>query len=205
MNTYFGSHKKSVTRTFRIKREWDEVLKEEAERQGVSVSVLLNYLCRKYSLYTRWTDRYNNINISQQAFREILNAASTERLAEAGTKSGATDFINTINAFGFAADYNSFVNVVTELLGGPDYARWFRCFHHKHGNNDIFQLQHDLGYRWSTYIGNYLNSGLESLTGIEVEPLIRDYSVTLEVNLPRIDPIPKTRKSSQIITLGIKR
>ena len=189
-----SSRQKTVTRTFRIRREWDEILQEEAETQGLSVSVLLNQMSRKYSRYSRWADRYNDVNLSQQALREILKAASLEKLADAGKKSGATDFINTVNAIGLKNEYDSFVYMVTDFLGGHDYARWFRCFHHQHGDTDIFHLQHDLGYGWSTFISNYLTSGLKSLTGIEPETQVRDYSVNIQVNLPRIEPLEKAQK-----------
>ena len=141
----FGKRKKTITRTFRIRNEWDSVLQEEAARQGVSVNVLLNKLLRKYSLYSRWTSRNNAVSFPQLTLREILKTVQVESLAEAGTKSGALDAINIVNSMGLALNYESFVYLITEHLGGPNFARWFQCFHHTQGNKDIFHLQHDLG------------------------------------------------------------
>jgi len=180
-----GTRKKTITRTFRIRKEWDTVLQEEAERQGVSVNVLLNKLLRKYSLYSRWSDRNNDISFPQQTLREILKTVNVESLAEAGTRCGALDAINIVNAMGLALNYDSFVYLITEHLGGPHFARWFHCFYHTQGNKDIFHLQHDFGHGWSVYLEKYLLSFLRSMTDMDAKTRIYDYAVTLEVTRPK--------------------
>lgn len=177
--------KRTITRTFRIKQELDDVLQEEAARQGISVNVLLNKLLRKYSLYSRWTERNNNVNLSKQTLREILHSIQIEKIEEAGTKSGSLDAINIVNAMGLAQEYDSFIYLITEHFGGPDFARWFHCFYHKQGNKDIFHLQHDLGRGWSVYLEKYIISFLHALADVEVNTRIYDYAVTLEVERPR--------------------
>jgi hypothetical protein len=181
----FGKRKKSITRTFRIRQEWDSVLMEEAARQGVSVNVLLNKLLRKYSLYSRWSNRNNDASFSQRTLREILKTVQVESLAEAGTKSGALDAINIVNSMGLALNYESFVYLITEHLGGPHFARWFQCFHHTQGNKDIFHLQHDLGHGWSVFLKKYILSFLRSMTDTEATTRIYDYAITLEVTRPK--------------------
>jgi hypothetical protein len=183
--------KKTITRTFRIRGEWDDVLQEEAHRQGVSVNVLLNKLLRKYSLYQRWADTNNDMNLPQQTLRAILEIAPVEKLAEAGTRSGASDAINVVNAMGLNFDYDSFVYLMTEHLGSPYFARWFHCFHHTQGNMDIFHLQHDLGRGWSIYLERYILAYLRSMTNIDAKTRVYDYAVTFEVTRPRSKPLEK--------------
>ena len=185
----FGKSKKTITRTFRIREEWDNVLQEEAARQGVSVNVLLNKLLRKYSLYSRWSDRNNDTSFSPQTLREILKTVQVESLAEAGTKSGALDAINIVNSIGLTLDYDSFVYLITEHLGGPHFARWFQCFHHTQGNKDIFHLQHDFGHGWSVFLERYILSFLRSMTDTDAKTRIYDYAVTLEVTRPKTKSI----------------
>jgi hypothetical protein len=185
--------KKTITRTFRIRTEWDDVLQEEAERQGVSVNVLLNKLLRKYSLYSRWADRNNDLSLPQLTLREVLKTIPVERLAEAGSKSGALDAINIVNSMGLPLDYDSFVYLVTEHLGGPHFARWFQCFHHTQGNTEIFHLQHDLGRGWSIYLEKYILAYLKSLTNTDAKTRVYDYAVTFEVTRPRSNPLEKPR------------
>ena len=63
-------------------------MQEEATRQGISVNVLLNRFLRKYSLFSRWSERNNDVLLPPQTFREIIGTVQVEKLAEAGTKSG---------------------------------------------------------------------------------------------------------------------
>jgi len=189
----FGTRKKTITRTFRIRNEWDSVLQEEAARQGVSVNVLLNKLLRKYSLYSRWSNRNNDTSFSQRTLREILKTVQVESLAEAGAKSGALDAINIVNSMGLTLNYESFVYLITEHLGGPHFARWFQCFHHTQGNKDIFHLQHDLGPKWSVFLEKYILSFLRSMTDTEATTRVYDYAITLNVTRPKSKPTENPR------------
>jgi len=189
----FGTRKKTITRTFRIRNEWDSVLQEEAARQGVSVNVLLNKLLRKYSLYSRWTDRNNAVSFPQLTLREILKTVQVESLAEAGAKSGALDAINIVNSMGLTLNYESFVYLITEHLGGPHFARWFQCFHHTQGNKDIFHLQHDLGPKWSVFLEKYILAFLKSITDTEATTRVYDYAITLNVTRPKSKPTENPR------------
>jgi hypothetical protein len=184
----FGTHKKTITRTFRIREDWDRVLQDESTRQGVSVNVLLNKLLRKYSLYSRWTDRNSDASFPRQTFREILKTVQVESLAEAGTRCGAFDAVNIVNSLGLVLSYDSFIYLVTEHLGGPNFARWFQCFHHTQGNNDVFHLQHGLGIEWSTFLEKYVLSFLQSMTDAEATTRVYDYAVTLTVKRPKSKP-----------------
>ena len=187
-SNHFKERKKTITRTFRIRQEWDNVLQTEAARQGVSVNVLLNKILRKYSLYSRWDDRNNDITLPKRTLNEILNNVQAKDLAEVGSKSGALDVINLVNALGLPMEYASFVYLVTEHFGGPNFARWFQCFHHTHGNKDIFHLQHGFGREWSVFLEKYVLSFLQPMTDTDAKTRIYDYAVTLELTRPKTTP-----------------
>jgi hypothetical protein len=180
-----NKRKKTITRTFRLRQQWDATLQDEASRQGVSVNVLLNKILRKYSLYSRWNERNNDVTLSQPTLREILGTTQEEQLAKIGAETGTLDAINLVNAMGMPMEYDTFVYLITEHLGGPDFARLFHCFHHTHGNNDIFHLQHDLGPKWSIFLGKYVTSVLRTITDAEAKTRTYDYAITLEVTKPR--------------------
>jgi len=190
---HFDKRKKTITRTFRIRQEWDNVLQKEAARQGVSVNVLLNKILRKYSLYSRWDDRNKDVTLPQRTLSEILNNVQVEDLAEVGTRSGALDAINLVNAMGLPMEYDSFVYLMTEHFGGPNFARWFQCFHHTQGNKDIFHLQHGFGHEWSVFLEKYILSFLRSITDTDAKTRIYDYAVTLELTRPKSNPIQNTQ------------
>jgi hypothetical protein len=188
---HFDMRKKTITRTFRIRKEWDDVLQEEAARQGVSVNVLLNKILRKYSHYSRWADRNSDMSLPQQTLREMIRTVPEERLAEAGNRSGASDAINITNAIGLTANYDSFVYLTTEYFGGPHFSRWFQCFYHTQGNTDIFHLQHNLGHGWSAYLEKYVLAYLKSMTDTDATIRVYEYAVTLEVTRPKSTPLER--------------
>jgi len=164
------------------------VLQEEAERQGVSVNVLLNKLLMKYALYSRWSNRSNDATLPRRTLRELLKAVPADKLAEAGAKTGALDAVNIINTMGLAPNYDSFVYLITEHFGGPNYARWFHCFHHTQGSKHIFHLQHDLGPEWSSFLEKYVLALLHSVTNADAKTRVYDYAITLEVTRPKPKP-----------------
>jgi len=175
---------KTVTRTFRIRADWENILQEEADRQGVSVNVLVNIILRKYALFDRWARNYNVISLTQRTFHELINEVSTERLGLIGEKSGSSDAENILNLMGLPQNYDSFVQLVSEHFGGSDLAMWFICYRHSHENSDVFHLQHNLGPRWSAYLQKYLLSFLRSFK-LDGEAKVYDYAVNLKVSKPR--------------------
>jgi hypothetical protein len=181
MNLAKNTRKRTITRTFRISREWDDVLQEEAQRQGVSVNVLLNKILRKYSLFSRWIDRNSDIILPQRNLREIINIIPTKTLSEMGTNSGVSGVNDILNMMGCQKNYDSLNYLLTEHYGGPNFARWFTCFHNTQGTKDIFHLQHNLGRGWSVYIDNYILAFLKSLEKVDAETKVYDYAVTLKV------------------------
>jgi hypothetical protein len=180
-STRFKERQRTTTRTFRIRAEWDDVLQEEAERQGVSVNVLVNKILRRYALFTRWADKGGVMSFTQLMFRRILEELSDERLARAGTTSGPSDVLDIINMLGLPVNYDSFIYLLSEHLGGSDFCRWFTCFHHIQRDEDVFHLQHNLGRGWSIYLENYLLSSLRPVIKGDAESKIYDFAVNLKV------------------------
>ncbi|MCW4045824.1 MAG: hypothetical protein NWE94_09955 [Candidatus Bathyarchaeota archaeon] len=179
-----GKRQKTVTRTFRIRTAWDELLRDEAEKQGVSVNVLVNLIFRRYALFDRWVRGYNAITLNQQVFRELIDRLSEEKLVSAGEKSGPVDVQNTLDIMGLPSSYDSFTYLVSKHLGGSDCAMWFTCCHHSQDNSDVFHLQHNFGRGWSIFLQSYFLSYLKNLK-VNCETKIYDFAVNLKVNRPR--------------------
>jgi hypothetical protein len=125
------------------------------------------------------------MSLTQRGLREILSAVNVDRLDQAGTKAGGLDAINIVNAMGLPLEYDSFIFLITEFLGGPSFARWFQCFYHQQGTKDVFHLQHDFGNEWSVFLEKYLIAFLGAIINTEVTTRVYDYAVTLTVTRPR--------------------
>ena len=68
-----SKRKKTITRTFRIKDDYDLILHEEAKRQNISVNVLMDKIIRRFVLFDRFKDRINIINLPNRTFKEKPN------------------------------------------------------------------------------------------------------------------------------------
>jgi hypothetical protein len=174
--------KKTITRTFRINEEWNNILSEEAEKQGISVNVLVNLIFRRYARFDRWTRDHKVISLTQDSFREIIRGIPTVKLAKTGEFRGAPAIQSIIDVMGLPANYESFAFLVPNFFG-RGYALWFSCHCHFRENRDIFHLQHDLGGEWSVFLQNYFGSYLKTLK-IEYETKVYDYALNLTVHRP---------------------
>lgn len=179
-----GKRQKTVTRTFRIRAEYDDVLRKEAERRGISVNVYMNLILRRCASFDSLARGYNVISLTKRAFRGFLESIPLEHLAQAGEKTGSKDVQNILGMIGLPSNYDSFSYLVTRHFGGPDCAMWFSCYRHFHENSDVFHLQHDLGRGWSVYLHKYFLSYLKTLK-IDCETKVYDYAVNIRVPRPR--------------------
>jgi len=178
------SKKKTVTRTFRISAEWDDLLKKEAEKEGISVNVLMNLILRRYTHVGRLAQGNNLICLTKTTFRKILEGIPLEQLILAGKNTSLKDFPHILGMLGITSDYDSFVYLVSRHFGGPNCAMWFCCYHHTQKNSDTFHLQHDLGRKWSLYLQEYFLSYLKTLK-IEPETKVYDNALNIKVHRPR--------------------
>ena len=65
-----------------------EALQEDSKVQNVSVNTLLNQLLLTYVNYDRPMKRFQGVKLSASTFRYVLQAASEETLAKAGSLAG---------------------------------------------------------------------------------------------------------------------
>jgi hypothetical protein len=170
--------KETVTRTFRIDAELDDVLEREAERQGISVNHLVNSIFQRYALCDRLARSSNFISMTKHAFREILKGISLEHLAEAGENTGSKDIQDVLDMLGLPSDYDSFTYLIANHFGGPNCAMWFNCYRSFKQNRVLLHLQHDLGREWSVYLQNYFLSYLKTLK-VDCETTAYDYAVNI--------------------------
>ena len=180
-----SKRKKTITRTFRIKDDYDLILHEEAKRQNISVNVLMDKIIRRFVLFDRFKDRINVINLPNRTFKEIFQHVPEDQLSKQGEKFGSLDAIDFFSSLGYPRNYDTFIYLISEHFGSPKFARWFQCFHHTLESQDLFHLQHNLGRKWSIFIDQYLRTILKKIVNTKVDSKIYDFAVTLKVSRPK--------------------
>ena len=170
--------RKTVGRSFRIAKEWLNVLTEEAEKQGVSVNSLLNRLLQQYA-YLRYMLRYGAITLTSKGFSGILECCPENKIRENGRNAGSTITRDMLLTMGVTPNYSFLVSLIKKLLS--EFAGWFECDHHVKQDKETLHLRHDLGIKWSIYVEAAASEMFKSVLNEEVTTEISDSSVTITI------------------------
>jgi hypothetical protein len=84
---------RSVVRTFRVDRAWDNAMQEEAERKGVTHSNLLEQVVRDHVIFYRWVESFNSVIFSPNTIKALVDELSDESLKDVGERVGRTSTI----------------------------------------------------------------------------------------------------------------
>jgi hypothetical protein len=175
---------KTVTRTIRINEAYDEALKYEAERHGVSVNTLVDQVLRRYSHSYRYFDSLSAVTISGKTLERLLSNIPKEKMGEMGKALGEERPKNLLLLRGLPLDYNSVIWYLTELLG--DTSNWYRATYHRRGEHDILHLSHGLGEGWSLFLGMYVTAFFGEVLGITPSTETLGNSVTFTIDVAKV-------------------
>ncbi|MHC3129585.1 MAG: hypothetical protein IBV52_05860 [Candidatus Bathyarchaeota archaeon] len=170
--------RKTVGRSFRIAKEWLDVLTEEAEKQGISVNSLLNRLLQQYA-YLRYMLRYGAITLTSKGFSSLLECCPEDKIREKGRNAGSTITRDMLLTMGVTPDYGFVILLVKKILS--EFAGWFECDHHVKQDKEILHFRHDLGIKWSIYVEAAASEMFKSVLNEEVTTEISDSSVTITI------------------------
>jgi hypothetical protein len=192
--TQYEPSGETVTRTFRIEKEWDDILQEEANWQGTSVSALMNLIVRRYVVIQRYLDKYSTLIVEHKVLAPLLDKLSDEDISEASAISGSLLPEEALLRRGLPLDFESLVWLIEEVYGR--YGCWFDVDHYVTDKENMFHLRHNIDRKWSIYISNFLSSMFKSLLDIDIKPEIREDSVTIRIPNKDIEFERKTRVNS---------
>jgi hypothetical protein len=156
-----------------------EVLREEAERQGISINALHNRILKDYSLHWRWVERLKPVIITRPTIAGIIGCCPEDRVEEAAKISGSIGAKDALRTLGIDPTYERLTEFIKENLG--KYGNWFDYNHHVRGKKDIIHLRHELGKRWSIFIANQVAAMFKTILDITVKTEIFDNYATLEI------------------------
>ncbi len=169
----------TTIRTFRLNIEWDNILKEEAQDQSITVSQLLNQIVRRYIIAQRYFNHSQNVNVEHKIFSPILEMLSEEEITEFGKMVGATSVREGIANRGLPLDFDSVDYLIEEVY--DRYSGWFKCNTYKNGSEYVFNLRHLFGRKWSLFINSFMESMFMNLLDISIKSEIYNDSVIIRL------------------------
>jgi hypothetical protein len=167
------------TRTIRLETEYDDILRSDAERKGVSVNSLITGLIETYVINGRFYSSSEMMTTPVTITSSLIEGLSEEQVLEAGRKAGRIDARNSLLARGMSLDYDSLKWFILEVLS--KHNGWFRCNLHEMDDMYMFHIRHGLHNNWSYFVHAYLEAMVKNIMDIEVEAEILDGTVTLRI------------------------
>ena len=175
--------KRKVRHSFSIEEEWFKVLKEEAEREGISANAFLNKILKDYAQIYRFSKRFGIVYLSYPTLSAFVNCCPKDRVIEIAKFSASTLVKDGMRTIGLPMNYDSVTYFIKNIFGG--LAGWFKCDHHIRSNVEVFHLRHGLGNKWSIFIAEVTSTMFEYLLNKKVETEILENSVTITIERKR--------------------
>jgi len=124
-------------------RMYDEALRKEAEKHGISVNNLAIQIMKKYSSLIDILVRVNHILTTyiKQHIRPTGFWGS-----KAGSISGSSVPKNKLLLKGMLLNRSSTIEYITDLIGG--YDDWFTCDYHERETFTLLHLRHVYDEKW---------------------------------------------------------
>ena len=157
---------KAVTRSFRLDKEWDDTIVALADKEGVSISNLLEKIVKDYLLFYRWAEELNSVIFSPNTINAVIEALSEEKLRQIAEEVAETSFNESYRARGDALDLETVRFQIMEQMG--KYANWFSVDEHS-GESPYFYIKPKLGSKWSVFTEAYIMGLFKNLEGGEIE------------------------------------
>jgi hypothetical protein len=163
-----------------MSKSQEAALCAEAEKQGTTVSALINRLL----MFGEETKRVGEVRIEARILDGILSCASEEDLAEAGRKFGETFPKTYLNLINRACDFGSCYYLLTKLM--RDHSNWYDVKIEETPVSSRFTLldSNKLGKRWLKFVGEYAAAMVHSVLNVEAKMSIHDDRILLEVPKP---------------------
>jgi hypothetical protein len=169
---------RTITRSFRISERALKSIEDEAKRQNVNVSTIINQQLVAYSEFERYFLRLGLIKISSATFGRLLLASSDSEIAKAGEEAGSDTPRSIILAKYGELSLDSVIDYLKML---SEFANQYEFGLIERGGKQIVSLLHSLGAKGSVFFSSYARALFDS---IEYHPKITSssHSVIIEIS-----------------------
>lgn len=171
--------KQTTSYSFRIDEELLKILREESERQGISINALHNRILTNYVLHWRWVERLKPVIMTRPTIAGIIECCPEDRIEEIARISGSIGAKDALRTLGIEPTYEKIIEFIKENLANS--GNWFDYSHHARGKKDVIHLRHELGRSWSIFVANQVATMFKSFLGVSVKIEVFDNYATLEV------------------------
>lgn len=171
----------TTLRTVRIPRELDNALENISKERGLSVNSFVSMLLKKYVEWDKYADRFGYITLTRESLRRILNTTDDNKLIESAQDYGSTVPKEFLMFWFKELNIDSVLNALSLRCKYANVAEYELKVD---GKNYIIILHHDLGIRWSEFLGYTLQQEIKIVLQVLAQLEISRNSVVLKFHLP---------------------
>ena len=173
-----------TTRTIRIDSKLDDILRDEAENNDLSVNSIIEELIKRYVYNDRFFASDQVISLASPTLALFLNGLNREYILESGRQEGEIRARTNLLIRGLPLSYESLKWFIMDVL--DKYRGWFNCSYHEMDDFYMFHLRHNHGEKWSCFIAGYLEATVKDILDIGVDAEILDGTVTLRIPMKMV-------------------
>lgn len=175
---------KTVLRTVRLSKEFDDVLQKDAKENGITASSLFNKLVKKYVEWDRHIEKFRFVSLAAETFQTLLEKMDDETLdSVVHTLGGNLPDAVTLYLFK-KVDLDTILRTIS--VYGKYSGLFTATLDHEEGRNMV-TLHHGLGNKWSTTIGLFLSQFIKNRLGVAPEVTATNNSAVLTFRVERQD------------------
>lgn len=155
--------KKVVVRVVRISKELDDVLRNDAEAKGTTVSSIISSALIRYAEWDRLAERVGFVTFAGSFMRDVVEYVPDEELRNIVQNMG--NFLRGFTMFWFKkANFETFLSTI-KLLN--KYTNAAECEIHVDGGNYTMNFHHQFGRKLSIAIWTLLE---QAMTELRIKP-----------------------------------
>jgi hypothetical protein len=168
--------KKTVLRTIRLTQELDDVLRRDAQQNGVSINTHINVILTKYMEWDRFIAKFRFISIANETFQSILEEADDNKLENIASELG-NSMPKAVTMFWFKElNLETFIKTIS-LFGKYSWLHKNEV-EFKEGKC-IITFHHELGRKWSTFLRYFISGFVKSAMGVVPQTDVTDNRVVV--------------------------
>jgi hypothetical protein len=170
-------NKETTVRTFRLIKEWDDILNEDAQKQSISTSALLNQIVERYIIYERFMENFDGVTLESSTLLMMIENLSEKQMEEIGSSVGSRSIRNSLFVRGLKQDYEA-VKFLLEFIYDK-YSGWFNSNFYDDKDDEVIYHRFRMGSKWGHFLKGFISKAFEEALGIKANVTLFDDSLSI--------------------------
>jgi hypothetical protein len=178
---YAATNRNTTLRTVRLTRDLDNLLLRDAKAKRMSVNSLMTAIITKYTEWDRHAEKFGFVSLTRDGLRLILEAVDDNKLSQIGKLHGKSTNRE------FMMFWFKKINIHIFLDGLSLFCKYAGVAEYDletDGRNYTITMHHDLGEKWSNWLGHVICQGMETDLGLNPKLEFSKSSIIIRFFVP---------------------